>query len=244
MSIEEMLLSGDHVGAAGSVAQAEKVVLPQARSGNVKMMMLLANVYYTAAGASALQGVLGKLRAVKYLYLAKKWAKRAFLHEGREKDILIALSCIDVRLHERGQPWSLTYGDVHILMCCYSQWFEQVKMRLKIAEISDLDVAVVNRCHQIISSSNNIGLGMLSTATLSNFPATSKAERSHHRDRLFMFLSKNYHNLLDNPPTDERRSLAQVVCRVCRAVGDFEPAQRLANHYTLGDQSDKAHKRA
>jgi len=239
-AVTNALLAGNHSGPNGSIALAKKHILPLAKSGDVKMMMLLANVHYTAAGAFGIKALPYKLLAAYHLLQAKKWATTAFKSAGRHASLLIALSCVEVQLSDGGVS-KLSHGDVHILMSCYIQWYQQVIIRLKITNTADNDVKIIMRCHEIIDSSqDHTELKVLSASTLVAFPGTAEKQRSKLKDSLYRFTCEHYFVLICQPPEEARRSLAQTLCRVCRSIGHHEAAALLAKHYDLGDQLTKA----
>ncbi|MEN9881289.1 MAG: hypothetical protein RLZZ308_472 [Candidatus Parcubacteria bacterium] len=247
----EKLRTGDLFGKDGALTLARTFVLPRAKSSDVRAMMRMANVYYTAVGASTAQGYIGKLYAVWYLYRAKQWATTAMTTFGYTNDLLLALHQLDVHLFNTQEDEQLlSYGDVHILMSCYATWAKQVKGRLKLNTSYELDIIL--ECANIIKRiQNNDHLKILSLATIHSTVKDAKDKifiQHKLRTYLFGFPTKKYGGcggayryLMESTSSHQAiRDEAQVACRVARTLGKFDTAIEIAKKYNLADQAQKA----
>ncbi len=234
------LIAGEHNGPNGSVALAERHILPDAMKGNWKMWMLMVNVYYTVAGVLGSQGIYGKIRAAYYLKKAKDTAVKAILQETGGFNLTIALGNLDVHLGSN-QASNIECGHVHLLMACFIKWHVNFTLRFKLN--GSHNVVVIRKCNKIIQRSNETQLKMLALASLYELPETPQKEKEEIWGALYQFMSPHYNRLMMLDPrkaSEEDLILVQTVCRICRALGNKISAADLAKLYRLGDQLQKA----
>lgn len=243
------LQEGKIFGEDGALALAHTEVLPNAEKGNISALMQMANVHYTAIGASVASygAVLGRILALYHLWKAKRFAERAFLTFGYQHwHVEYAVAYFDVLKHENPcTRHELDVGDVHILMSCYAQWIVQVLKRLSLPHKRELEV--VASCEKAISRHGQPDIKILACVTLFSLDPNEKLGKrlldfwqSGHAD-IFIGVPRGFHYYMESDfPDKEHKDAVMTVCRVGRALGFFDEVVQLAEKYELYDQKEKA----
>ncbi len=239
--IGRKLTSNEHFGKEGALVIAERLILPKAKAGNVPAMMQMSNVYYTLMGAVGVKGgLINKMRAVRFLYLAKLWATQAFLTDTKLLDLYAAIRMVDTRI-QLNKESNLQHGDVHILMSCHAQWAKQIRRRLRINDTHER--IVVKSCNLALKHSANEKLRALAACVMLDTFSTKESWESE--DLLRRFFMKHFERVMraeDISTVD--LGLVQTVCRVARALSMYRNATELGQKYGLMDQVNKAKNRS
>lgn len=224
---------GEFLGLRGAIIRAWKAHFKHPKMSSVPDLMVMANVFYSAAGSMFALGTFYKLLAPLFLYGAKWCAYRAFMKEGVMGSVPRSLSVVEVQLRH-GPKRFLDFGHIQILQSCLFQW-GKLKKLFKIN--SDFEDNLVSECARIMSYSDNGLLKILSTSIV--YLATPKySEKSNESFKvLYQFLVK-YHELalrgLVSP------DIVQTVIRVNRVLGNNLSANNVARANKLFDQMHKS----
>lgn len=233
--VSQLVHRGQYLGSRGAIGRALKAHLRPAREGSPSDAMVLANVFYSAAGNMAVSGILYKLLAPLFLFLAKWSVTKAFTSQGKVPSLLGSLSVIETSLRT-GAVSYLGYGDIQILQSTFFQW--RALKRMFNLDTTKEEV-VMKECGRVIRHSENKPLHVLSSCIFFQMHERYSVQSLMEWEFIHEFIRRNYRKAMTaGVPND----VAQVLCRAARTIGSHTIAKEIAAKYHLNDQLQKVGK--
>lgn len=223
---------GEYFGLRGAIAHALKF---HGGKSTVEDLMILMNVFYSAASNMWVSGLIYKPLTPIFLFLAKRYGTQACKKEMPGfLDLNGTLLALNVRLYQRA-PSCIDFGGIQVLQSCFARWL-QMKEKLRLD--TTYERGILHTCAGILAHPDvPRTLQALSAAIMMECLEIGTPEWLKKNNEVYDFYDM-FSEEVTNGEAD--RGLAQTFVRLCRVLELPQQAQKVAAHYGLEDQRKKS----
>lgn len=232
--VVQLMYSGQYLGLRGAIASTLKRHFFGKQSSPEDLMVLM-NVFYSAATNMWVSSAIYKPLAPIFLFLAKTCGVKAFKRQmGELLGLEQSLSILDVRSHYTAGG-AIDFGGIQVLQSCFARWL-QMKQKLHLSTFYEM--SIVRECSRVLNRAHvPRTIHTLSSTIMIECVEEETEEWCSHQEIIFDFCQSFSDEVMEG---EAEPAIVQTFIRASRVLGLHSNARKVALLYGLKDQAEKS----